>query len=452
VATAPSVTSNPAAVLGDAARFGEIRSRLLFLIGALVVYRIGTFIPTPGINPVEVARFFEDQSNTIFGVVNMFTGGALERLSIFAMGVMPYISASIIIQMMSMVVPTLMEWRKEGEAGRRKITEYTRYLTVALAAFQSFAAAVALQNGGMVLSPGFPWLFTATITMTTGTMFLMWLGEQITERGVGNGISMIILAGIVAGLPGAVGKTAEMVSTGEMQGPFALFLIIAVAGVTAFVVFVERAQRRITVNYAKRMVGRRMYAGQSNHLPFKLNMSGVIPPIFASSLLLFPATIAGFFGTGAEGGLGGFMQDLAVALGYGQPLHLVIYAILIMFFCFFYTALVFNARDTAENLKKSNAFIPGIRPGQQTAEYIDKVLTRLTLWGALYVTGVCLLPEVMISWAGVPFQFGGTSLLIVVVVVMDFMSQLQAHLMSHHYPGLLKKANLLGYGRSGSGS
>ncbi|HEU4627833.1 MAG TPA: preprotein translocase subunit SecY [Steroidobacteraceae bacterium] len=446
------MSSNPAAVLGDAARFGEIRNRLLFLVGALIVYRIGTFIPVPGINPGEVARFFSDQSNTIFGVVNMFTGGALSRLSIFAMGVMPYISASIIIQMMAMVVPQLMEWRKEGESGRRKLTEYTRYLTVVLGAFQSFAAAVALQNGGLVLAPGFQWLFTATITMTTGTMFLMWLGEQITERGVGNGISMIILAGIVAGLPGAVGRTAEMVSTGEMQGPFALFLIIIVLAVTAFVVFVERAQRRIAVNYAKRQVGRRMYAGQTSHLPFKLNMSGVIPPIFASSLLLFPATIAGFFGQNNQSGLGGVLQSIAAALSYGQPLHLVIYALLILFFCFFYTALVFNARDTAENLKKSNAFVQGIRPGQQTAEYIDKVLTRLTLWGALYVMAVCLLPEILISSQGVPFQFGGTSLLIVVVVVMDFMSQLQAHLMSHHYPGLLKKANLLGYGRTGSGN
>jgi preprotein translocase subunit SecY len=452
VATSPAISSNPAAVLGDAARFGDIRTRLLFLIGALIVYRIGTFIPVPGINPTEVAKFFQDQSNTIFGVVNMFTGGALSRLSIFAMGVMPYISASIIIQMMAMVVPTLMEWRKEGESGRRKLTEYTRYLTVVLGAFQSFAAAVALQNGGLVLAPGFQWLFTATITMTTGTLFLMWLGEQITERGVGNGISMIILAGIVAGLPGAVGQTAEMVNTGEMQGPFALFLIIIVVAVTAFVVFVERAQRRIAVNYAKRQVGRRMFAGQTSHLPFKLNMSGVIPPIFASSLLLFPATIAGFFGQNQVTGVGGFLQNMAAALNYGQPLHLVIYALLILFFCFFYTALVFNARDTADNLKKSNAFVQGIRPGQQTAEYIDKVLTRLTLWGALYVMGVCLLPEILISSQGVPFQFGGTSLLIVVVVVMDFMSQLQAHLMSHHYPGLLKKANLLGYGRTGSGN
>ena len=444
--------SNPAAGLGDAARFGEIRGRLLFLVGALVVYRIGTFIPVPGINPTEVAKFFTDQSNTILGIVNMFSGGALSRLSIFAMGVMPYISASIIIQMMSMVIPSLMELRKEGESGRRKITEYTRYATVVLAAFQSFAAAGALAKGGLTLIGGWQFLFTATVTMTTGTLFLMWLGEQITERGIGNGISMIILAGIVAGLPGAIGNTAEAVSTGEMNPPVALAVVILVLATTAFVVFVERAQRRISVNYAKRQVGRRMFAGQTSHLPFKLNMSGVIPPIFASSLLLFPATIAGFFGQNNQTGIGAFLQNAAAALGYGQPLHLVIYALLILFFCFFYTALVFNARDTADNLKKSNAFVQGIRPGQQTADYIDKVLTRLTLWGALYVMGVCLLPEILISSQGVPFQFGGTSLLIVVVVVMDFMSQLQAHLMSHHYPGLLKKANLLGYGRTGSGN
>jgi preprotein translocase subunit SecY len=448
---ATNTLNNPAAVLGDAARFGEIRGRLLFLIGALIVYRIGTYIPVPGINPAEVARFFADQSNTILGIVNMFNGGGLSRFSIFAMGVMPYISSSIIIQMMSMVVPTLMELRKEGESGRRKMTEYTRYGTVILAMFQSFAAASALLKGNMTVVTGWQFLFTATITMTTGTLFLMWLGEQITERGVGNGISMIILAGIVAGLPGAIGSTAEAVSSGEMQGPFALLLVILVLGTTAFVVFVERAQRRITVNYAKRQMGRRMYAGQSSHLPFKLNMSGVIPPIFASSLLLFPATLASFLGTNADGPVASAMQDIAAALGYGQPLHLVIYAVLIIFFCFFYTALVFNARDTAENLKKSNAFIPGIRPGQQTADYIDKVMTRLTLWGALYVTAVCLLPEILVSSQGVPFHFGGTSLLIVVVVVMDFMAQLQAHLMSHHYPGLLKKANLLGYGRQGSG-
>jgi preprotein translocase subunit SecY len=448
---ANTALSNPAAALGEAARFGEIRGRLLFLISALIVYRIGAFIPVPGINPAEVARFFTDQSNTILGIVNMFSGGALSRFSIFAMGVMPYISASIIIQMMSMVVPSLMELRKEGEAGRRKITEYTRYASVVLAAFQSFAAAGALLKGGMTITTGMPFLFTATVTMTTGTIFLMWLGEQITERGVGNGISMIILAGIVAGLPGAIGQSVEAIGSGEMTGPFALALLIIVVGTTFFVVFVERAQRRIAVNYAKRQVGRRMYAGQTSHLPFKLNMSGVIPPIFASSLLLFPATLASFFGSNSEGTLATVMQDISQALGYGQPLHLVVYAVLIIFFCFFYTALVFNARDTAENLRKSGAFIPGIRPGQQTADYIDKVLTRLTLWGALYVTAVCLLPEILVSQQNVPFHFGGTSLLIVVVVVMDFMSQLQAHLMSHHYPGLLKKANLLGYGKTGSG-
>ena len=439
---------NPAATLADATRFAEVRGRLLFLFGALIVYRIGTFIPVPGINPARVAQFFQDQQSTILGIVNMFSGGALERLSIFAMGVMPYISASIIVQMLSMVYPPWEEFRKEGESGRRKLTQITRYGTLGLGIFQSLGAAVALQNGGMVNAPGWAFLFTATITMTTGTMFLMWLGEQVTERGIGNGISMIILAGIIAGLPGAIGRTAESVSTGEMSGPFALLLIAVVLGVTAFCVYVERAQRRITVNYAKRQVGRRVMAGQSSHLPFKLNMSGVIPPIFASSLLLFPATIAQFFGTG-EGRVAGVLQEVAAALGYGQPLHLVLYAALILFFCFFYTALVFNARDTAENLKKSGAFIPGIRPGQQTGEYIDRVLTRLTLWGALYVTSVCLLPEVMMSQGGVPFQFGGTSLLIVVVVAMDFMSQLQAHMMSHQYPGLLKKANLMGYGKGG---
>jgi preprotein translocase subunit SecY len=345
-----------------------------------------------------------------------------------------------------------MEMRKEGESGKRKMTQLTRYGTVILGLFQSFAAAVTLQNGGMVLTPGMlSWLIPATITMTTGTLFLMWLGEQITERGIGNGISMIILVGILAGLPGAVGRTLEQVNTGEMAGPFAILLLGVIVAVTAFCVFVERAQRRITVNYAKRQVGRKMYGGQTSHLPFKLNMSGVIPPIFASSLLLFPATIASFLGANSDSKLAGFMQGLSASLGYGQPLHLVLYAALIIFFCFFYTALVFNARDTADNLKKSGAFIPGIRPGQQTGEYIDKVLTRLTLWGALYIAAVCLLPEALMARKGVPFQFGGTSLLIVVVVVMDFIAQLQAHLMSHHYPGLMKKANLLGAGRSGAG-
>ena len=446
-----ATTVSNTASFSDVARSSELRGRLLFLFGALIVYRIGTFIPVPGVNPAEVARFFGDRSNTILGIVNMFSGGALSRLSIFAMGVMPYISASIIIQMMSMVVPTLMELRKEGESGRRKITQYTRYGTVALALVQSFAAAGALDKGGLTLIHGWPFLLTATVTMTTGTMFLMWLGEQITERGIGNGISMIILSGIVAGLPGAVGNTIESVSNGEMQGPFALLLLFLVAATTFFVVYVERAQRRIPVDYAKRQVGRRMYAGQTSHLPFKLNMSGVIPPIFASSLLLFPATLASFAGTSSTGWVSNAMQNVAAALGYGQPLHLVIYAGLIIFFCFFYTALVFNARDTADNLKKSGAFVRGIRPGQQTAEYIDAVLTRLTLWGALYVTAVCLLPEILVTWKGVPFHFGGTSLLIVVVVVMDFLAQLHAHMMSNQYPGLLKKANLLGSGRSGSG-
>jgi preprotein translocase subunit SecY len=447
---AKTTLGNPAAALSEAARFGEIRVRVLFLIGAMIVYRVGTFIPVPGIDPAQVARFFSQNSGTIFGIANLFSGGALARMSIFAMNVMPYISASIIIQMMSMVVPSLIELRKEGQAGQRKITEYTRYGSLILAVIQSFAAAGALVKGGMTLIGGPQFLLIATVTFTTGTMFLMWLGEQITERGIGNGISMIILAGIVARLPSAVGGMFEQVSNGEMTGPFALALLIVVVAVTAFVVYMESAQRRITVNYAKRQVGRRMYAAQSSHLPFKINMSGVIPPIFASSILLFPATIASFAGTG-QGAIAGFMQEIAAALGYGQPLHIVIYAALDIFFCFFYTALVFNSRDTADNLKKSGAFIPGIRPGQQTADYIDKVLTRLTLWGALYVTAVCVLPEFLVAQQGTPFAFGGTSLLIVVVVVMDFRAQLSAHLMSHHYPGLLKKANLLGYGRTGSG-
>jgi len=388
-------------------------------------------------------------AGTILGMANMFSGGALERLSIFAMGVMPYISASIIVQMASQVYPPWEAMKKEGEAGRRKLTQITRYFTLVLAVFQSLGASVALQNGGMVLSSGWSFLFIATVTMTTGTMFLLWLGEQVTERGIGNGISMIILASIVSGIPGALGRTVESVNTGEMSGVFVLVLIVVVLSVTAFCVYCERAQRRIAVHYAKRQVGRRVMAGQTSHLPFKLNMAGVIPPIFASSLLLFPATIASFFGTG-EGAAADVLQTMAASLAYGQPLHLVLYAVLMIFFCFFYTALVFNARETSENLKKSGAFIPGIRPGQQTGEYIDKVLTRLTLWGALYLTAVCIVPEVLFAEGGVPFVFGGTSLLIVVVVAMDFMAQLQAHLMSHQYPGLLKQANLMGYGRGGA--
>ena len=446
---AKATLGNPAAALGEAARFGEIRSRVLFLIGAMIVYRIGTFIPVPGIDPAQVARFFSQNSGTIFGIANLFSGGALSRMSIFAMNVMPYISASIIIQMMSMVVPSLVELRKEGQAGQRKITEYTRYGSLILAVVQSFAAAGALVKGGMTLVSGGQFLIVATVTMTTGTMFLMWLGEQITERGIGNGISMIILAGIVARLPSAIGGMAEQVSSGEMQGPFALLLLILVVAVTAFVVFMESAQRRITVNYAKRQVGRRMYAAQSSHLPFKINMSGVIPPIFASSILLFPATIASFAGTG-QGAIATIMQDISAALGYGQPLHLVIYGALNIFFCFFYTALVFNSRDTADNLKKSGALHPRHPSGpadrrlhRQGADPPD-ALGRALRGGGVSAAGVPGLP------AGLAVRFrrhlaphrrrGGDGLPRAAL----------AHLMSHHYPGLLKKSNLLGYGRTGS--
>ena len=447
---ADSSTQNPASVLGDAARFGDVRRRLLFLIGGLVVYRIGTYIPVPGIDPERVSSFFRDNAETIFGIVNAFSGGALQRLSIFTLGVMPYITASILVQMMAMVVPQWMEYRKEGESGRRKLTEITRYGTLGLALFQSFVTANGLQAQGFVIAPGWQFLFVATITMTTGALFLMWLGEQITERGVGNGISMIILGGIVAGIPGAIGQTLDQINNGTMTGLFAIVLIVVVLAVTSFCVFVERAQRRIPVDYAKRQVGRRMMSAQSTHLPFKINMSGVIPPIFASSLLMFPATIAGMGGANNETWWGQALQTFAATLGYGQPLHIAIYSFLIIFFAFFYTALVFNARETADNLKKSGAFIRGIRPGQQTGEYIDKVLTRLTLWGALYVTAVCLLPELLRIRGGVPFVFGGTSLLIVVVVAMDFFSQLIAHTQSHQYGSLMKRANLMGYGRSGA--
>jgi preprotein translocase subunit SecY len=414
-------TVNPATLLGDATRSADLRQRLLFLIGALIVYRIGTYIPVPGIDPVALQRFFEQQSGTILSMFNMFSGGALRRWSIFALGIMPYISASIILQMGTHIVPALGQLRKEGESGRRKITQYTRYGTVVLSAFQSVAAASALQTQGVVLNPGPAFVMTAAITLVTGTMFLMWLGEQITERGVGNGISMLILSSILSSVPNAIG--------------------------VGFVVYMERAQRRIAVNYAKRQQGRRMYAGQTSHLPFKINMSGVIPPIFASSLILFPATIASWFGTSQAVS---WLQRVAASLSPGQPVYIILYASLIMFFCFFYTALVFNSRETADNLRRSGAFIPGIRPGQQTADYIDKVLTRLTFWGALYVTAVCLLPELMILEFSVPFYFGGTSVLIMVVVTMDFMAQLQAHMMTHQYEGLLKKANLRGYGRSDS--
>ncbi len=437
-------SSNPIAALGDVTRFAELRKRLFFLIGALIVYRIGTFIPVPGVDAAQLARFFDDQQRSLLGMMNMLSGGAIQRLSIFALGVMPYITASIIVQMMAVVVPSLEAIKKEGESGRRKLTQYTRYGTVALAAFQALGTVSALQAQGVVINPGVQFSVIATITLVAGTMFLMWLGEQITERGLGNGISMIILSGIVAGLPGALGHVLQSVGNGEMSPFVAIVLFIVVAGVTYFVVFVERGQRRIQVTYPKRQQGNRVMAPQTTHIPFKLNMSGVIPPIFASSLLLFPATIASWFGTSSGGS---WLQEIAAALSSGQPVHMLLYGSLIVFFCFFYTALVFNARETAENLKKSGAFIPGIRPGQQTGEYIDKVLSRLTVWGALYVAGVCLLPEFLVARFSVPFYFGGTSLMIMVVVIMDFQAQVAAHLMSRQYESVMKKANLSGYGR-----
>lgn len=437
--------------LGGIGKLTELRQRLLFVLGALLVFRIGAHVPVPGIDPHALAMLFEQQRGTILDMFNMFSGGALGRLTLFALGVMPYISASIIMQLMTVVVPTLEQLKKEGESGRRKITQYTRYGTVALATFQAVGVAIALQSQQVagvpvVVQPGVGFIFTAAITLVTGTMFLMWLGEQVTERGIGNGISLIIFAGIIAGLPSAIGATLELARTGEMH-PLTILLLFAVAVfVTAFVVFVERGQRRITVNYAKRQQGRKLYAAQSSHLPLKLNMSGVIPPIFASSIILFPATIGSWFGA-AEGM--GWLRDIAATLSPGQPLYVLLYAAAIVFFCFFYTALVFNSKETAENLKKSGAFIPGIRPGEQTARYIDTVMTRLTVWGAAYITAVCLLPEFLILYWNVPFYFGGTSLLIIVVVVMDFMAQMQAHLMSHQYESLLKKANLKGHGRAG---
>ncbi len=425
-------------------KFAELRRRLIFLVLALVVYRIGTFIPVPGINPEAMSRFFSEHSGSILGMFNMFSGGALQRLSVFALGVMPYISASIIIQLLTSVVPTLEQLKKEGQAGQRKITQYTRYATVGLALFQSIGVSVALEgqrvNGmSVAIHPGFIFVFTATVTLVTGTLFLMWLGEQITERGLGNGISMIIFAGIVAGLPSAATGTLELASTGEMSSGAVLLLILLAIAVTAFVVFVERGQRRITVNYAKRQVGRKVYAAQTSHLPLKLNMSGVIPPIFASSIILFPATLGQWFGhaPGMQ-----WLQNLSTTLAPGQPLYVILYAAAIVFFAFFYTALVFNSKETADNLKKAGALIPGIRPGGQTAKYIDSVLTRLTAAGAVYLTLVCLLPEFLIIYWNVPFYFGGTSLLIIVVVVMDFMAQVQAHMTSHQYGGLMKKANL----------
>ena len=427
-----------AGMMPDLSKLGEVRSRLLFLLGALIVYRIGAFIPVPGINPDQLAALFEAQKGTILDVFNMFSGGALERLSLFALGIMPYISASIIMQLMAAVYEPLKQLKKEGEAGRRKITQYTRYGTLGLAGFQSIGAAIALQNAGVAIAPGFGFVFTAAVSLTTGAIFLMWLGEQVTERGIGNGISIIIFASIVAGLPSALGGTAQLASEGSIAGWQVAVLFVGAIGVTWFVVFMERAQRRIPVHHARRQQGRKMFAAQTQHLPLKINMSGVIPPIFASSIILFPASMVRFMGQDG----GGPLQAIANALSPGQPLYVLLYALMIIFFCFFYTALVFDSRETADNLKKSGAFVPGVRPGAQTARYIDTVLTRLTVWGAVYITAVCLLPEFLILYWNVPFYFGGTSLLIIVVVVMDFMAQLQAHLMSHQYDGLMKKANL----------
>ncbi|WP_029919081.1 preprotein translocase subunit SecY, partial [Nevskia soli] len=436
-------------MMPDLSKIGEVRNRLLFLLAALVVYRIGSFIPVPGIDPAKLSQLFAQQKGTILDMFNMFSGGALQRLSIFALGVMPYISASIIVQLMSSVLPSLKELRKEGESGRRKLTKFTRYGTLGLAIFQSVAAAVTLEKNGVAMNPGFSFIFTAAIALVTGTMFLMWLGEQITERGIGNGMSMIIFAGIVTRFPSAIASTTQLVSEGSLSGWLVPVVAIVVAGVTWFVVFVERAQRRIPIHHARQQQGRLQYAAKQQHLPLKLNMSGVIPPIFASSIILFPATAVKMFG---DAGNGGFLQGVANALSPGQPLYTLLYAGLIIFFCFFYTALVFDSRETSENLKKSGAFIPGVRPGLMTGKYIDQVLTRLTVIGALYVTAVCLLPEIFIDYWHVPFSFGGTSLMITVVVIMDFMAQLQAHLMSHQYEGLLKKANLKSLNSAGGRS
>ena len=448
---AKKIKNNPADVAKAAGGQSELRRRFAFLAGALIVFRSGTFIPVPGVDPAALASFFDQQAGNMLALFNLFSGGALSRFGIFALGIMPYISSSIIMQMSSMIVPSMQQLRKEGESGRRKITQYTRYGTVMLSLFQAVAAASWLQSQpGVVVNPGFIFLITACITLVTGTMFLMWLGEQITERGIGNGISMIILAGIIAGLPAAVAGTAELVRNGEMSSATAILFLIGAIAVTTFIVYMERAQRRIAVNYARRQQGRKMYAAQSTHLPFKINMSGVIPPIFASSILLFPATIAQFFGqTNDPNMVQGFLQTIGANLGPGQPVYVIFYAVMIIFFCFFYTALVFNSKETADNLKKSGAFVPGIRPGSQTADYIDKVLTRLTFWGAIYIASVCLLPEIFrMFYPSVPFNFGGTSLLILVVVTMDFMSQMQAHAMSHQYEGMMQKANLRNYGRN----
>ncbi|TNF51254.1 MAG: preprotein translocase subunit SecY [Burkholderiales bacterium] len=428
-----------ASTLAKTGKFGDLRRRLVFLLLALVVYRIGSHIPVPGIDPEFLARMMSEQQGGMLGLLNMFSGGSLSRFAVFTLGIMPYISASIIMQLMTYVVPTFEQLKKEGEAGRRKITQYTRYGTLVLAIFQSLAIAIGLEGSpGLVIDPGMAFRVTAVVSLVAGTMFLMWLGEQITERGLGNGISLIIFASIVAGLPSAIGGTLELVRTGAMNILVALLIIALVILVTYFVVFVERGQRKILVNYARRQVGNKVYGGQSSHLPLKLNMAGVIPPIFASSIILLPTTLVSWVSTGESTR---WLRDLASALSPGQPIYVTLYAAAIIFFCFFYTALVFNSRETADNLKKSGAFIPGIRPGDQTARYIDKILLRLTMAGAIYITAVCLLPEFLILRYNVPFYFGGTSLLIIVVVTMDFMTQVQNYLMSQQYESLLKKAN-----------
>ncbi|HTH78715.1 MAG TPA: preprotein translocase subunit SecY [Ramlibacter sp.] len=428
-----------AAQIAKTGKYGDLRRRLVFLLLALIVYRIGAHIPVPGINPDQLAQLFKGQQGGILSLFNMFSGGALSRFTVFALGIMPYISSSIIMQLLTYVVPSFEALKKEGEAGRRKITQYTRYGTLGLALFQSMGIALALEgSAGLVINPGFAFRITAMVSLTAGTMFLMWLGEQITERGLGNGISILIFGGIAAGLPNAIGGLLELVRTGAMSILVAIFVVAVVGLVTWFVVFVERGQRKILVNYARRQVGNKVYGGQSSHLPLKLNMAGVIPPIFASSIILLPTTVVSWFATGDSLR---WLKDIAASLTPGQPIYVILYASAIIFFCFFYTALVFNSRETADNLKKSGAFIPGIRPGEQTARYIDKILVRLTLAGAVYITFVCLLPEFLILKYNVPFYFGGTSLLIIVVVTMDFMAQVQNYLMSQQYESLLKKAN-----------
>ncbi len=437
-------TNRVGAQKSAASGLADLRHRIVFVIIAIIVFRIGSYVPVPGLNPQRLHDLFSAQQNNIIGLFNMFSGGALMRFSVFALGIMPYISASIIIQLLTVLSTQLSELRKEGESGQRKINRYTRYGTLFLATFQAIGISKMLASHGIAIQPGFAFYFTTSLTLVTGTMFLMWLGEQVTERGIGNGISLIIFSGIIAGFPGAIGRTLEQVREGQLQVIALLLIIVAVISVVAFVVFVERGQRRITINYARRMQGGKMYSAKSSHLPLKINMAGVIPPIFASSIILFPASLAQWFGHGKGWE---WLGTLGISLQQpGQPLHMILFSIAIIFFCFFYTALVFNPRDTAENLKKSGAFITGIRPGDQTARYIDTVMTRLTLAGAIYVTLVCLLPEFMILTWNVQFYFGGTSLLIIVVVVMDFIAQVHAHMMSYQYESLLKKANL----RSGS--